>query len=363
MIEALNIISESYYIDKVGGPYKVVHNTIKGLDLIGHPYVINKKIENSKYNWIHDSAKGLIEVGLKKIPAIIGPNIVVLPKDLPRFRPDLTNCIYLHPSSWCVDVWKAIGFLECSLKSWPVGIDTEEFVDLNRNPSGKEVLIYFKRRDPALLELGCNTVKKMGFTPRVIKYGDYNEIQYKQLLSKCTFGIWIGISESQGIGLQEALASGLPLIVCDVNSLFESAVEDDYRFPEKLRSFKPTSAPYFDDRCGIIINDFSKLDESIKYMTANISYYKPREFIIENLSLEKQAKELLTFFDILEAKSLPVTLKSNAGVSSNPFRPSFHGRIIYSIFVIRRKVRTLFRKIRILFKTGEVHKTGIRDQS
>ena len=350
MKEPLNIISDSYSLDIVGGPNKVIANTIKGLEKIGYPFEINKDILDCRHIWIHDSPKGLIEVALRKIPAVIGPNIVVLPKDLPRFRPDLTNCIYLHPSPWCVDVWKEIGFSECLLKSWAVGIDTEDF-DVKKSFSAEnEVMIYFKRREPILLKQTIATVKNMGLNPLVVRYGEYNENQYKQILSKSKFGIWIGTSESQGIALLEALSTGLPLIVCNVNSLFESAIEDDYKFPEKLRSFKPTSAPYFDERCGIIINDFSKLKESINEILINISNYKPREFIIENLSLEKQAKELLSFFDIIDQKSPNILTTSIIGKGTGIFTPSYNGRIIYLIFIISRKTKTMFGMIKKAFR-------------
>jgi hypothetical protein len=288
-------------------------------------------------------------VGLLRIPAVIGPNIAVLPNDLPGFRPSLTNCIYLHPSQWCIDLWKEMGYSECLMQPWPVGIDTEDFI-INRNDSGSsDVMIYFKRRDPVLLDQTISIVKSMGFNPLVIRFGEYDEAQFKQILSKSKFGIWIGTSESQGIALQEALASGLPLIVCNVNSLFETTTEDGYRFSKKLRSFKATSVPYFDHRCGIVINDLSNLKGAINEILINISNYNPREFIIENLSLEKQARELLSFFDILDRKGNHIFAQSTIGNYPESFEPSFHGRIIYAIFIMRRKAITVFRMIKKIF--------------
>lgn len=343
MKEPLNIISDSYDLDKVGGPNKVITNTINGLNKIGYPFEINKDISQFRYNWIHDSVKGLIEVGLHKIPAVIGPNIAVLPKDLPRFRPDLTNCIYLHPSSWSIDVWKKVGFTECALHSWPAGIDIDDFNVSRDEDSNNNVMIYFKRRDVFLLEQAVKKVKNLGLNPIVIRYGDYNEDQYKKVLSSSKFGIWIGVSESQGIGLQEALASGLPLVVCDVNSLFESSSKNDELFPKKLIGFKPTSAPYFDKRCGIIISEFSKLEEAIHEMLKNLTLYNPREYVIENLSLEKQAFELLSVFDILKQKHPGYFSKPFSGDKKGNFKMSFHAQIIYNIFLLSRKTKTFFR--------------------
>jgi len=351
--EPLNIISESYNLDIVGGPNKVIVNTIKGLIKIGYPFEINRDIRNYRYNWIHDSRKGLIEVGIRSIPAVIGPNMAVLPKDLPRFRPSLANCIYLHPSQWCVDLWKECGYSECNMQPWPAGIDTEDF-NIKRNiTDSSEVMIYFKRRDPGLLDQAVTLVRSMGLNPLIIRYGEYNDGQYKQILSRCKFGIWIGSSESQGIALQEALASGLPLIVCNVNSLFESTGKDGYRFPEKLRSFKPTSAPYFDERCGILIDDFTKLGASINEFLRNISNYKPGDYIIENLSLEKQAKELLSFFDIPEQTAPHHFTRSAIGKNTGSFKTTFRGGIINAVFLINRKTHTIFKNIKKIFR--ELH--------
>jgi hypothetical protein len=343
MKNTLNIISDSVGLNAYGGPNKVVNNTIKGLQILNYPYVINNDPGNFRLNWVHDSIQGLIEVTYRKIPAIVGPNIAVLPVNLPVFRRSLRNCIYLHPSQWCIDLWNSYGFNECALMPWPAGIDLEAF-RIKRGPECEgNVLIYFKRRDHKLLEYAINEVKRTGLIPTVIKYGEYNEDQYKKALSNSSFGIWIGISESQGIGLQEALASGLPLIVCDVNSLFESADMKDYVFPKTLKNFKPTSAPYFDKGCGIIINDFSNLAKAIRNISGNLSAYHPAEYIYRNLSLEKQALELLSFFKMLEQNRNPHFSKPIIASNSKNFSLSIYGRLAYILFLFRRKLKTLVR--------------------
>src|SRR3954462_8449588 len=101
--EVINIISHSYCNKLVGGPTKVILNTLKGLDLISQPYVLNQDIRQYRYNWIHDSIEHLIEAAVLRIPVVAGPNIVVLPINLPRFIPDRSKVLYLHPSQWCVD--------------------------------------------------------------------------------------------------------------------------------------------------------------------------------------------------------------------------------------------------------------------
>jgi len=347
MPEILNIISESILTDSIGGPQKVILNTIKGLKKIGYPYVMNQNPSLYRLNWIHDSAKGLIEVSLNKIPALIGPNIAVLPKDLPGFRASLTHCIYLHPSQWCIDLWKLVGFKECPLIAWPAGIDIESFKVSRNAEAHNNVMIYFKRRNAKLLKIAIETLNNLGYNPLVIKYGNYDENQYKKILANTAFGVWIGISESQGIGLQEALASDLPLIVLDVPSLFESSDKKDYEFPNFLSEFIPTSVPYFDERCGIIINDITQLNQAIKQMGSNLSDYKPAEYIKENLSLDKQASELISLFNNIGTKGKKYSSISAKKNSRHDFRLSLHGHLIFVIFVFVRKLRTMFKLLKM----------------
>lgn len=344
--EVLNIISDTYDLEnKYGGPSKVIINTVKGLRKVGHPFVLNKHLSDYRFNWVHDSPKGLIQAGLEKSPSVIGPNIAVLPEDLSPIRFLLKNKLYLQPSPWCVNLWKIMGFKECELLSWPAGIDTDEFELIKRHDPTKNVMVYWKRRDPKIFDRVITTLKNMGLTPHIIKCGNYTEDQYKETLKKSKFGIWLGTSESQGIALQEALSTNLPLIVCDVQSLFEATGPNDYQFPNKLRNFKPTSAPYFDERCGIILDDISYLEQTIKTISTNIDHYKPREYIVENLSLEKQASELLSYFEYLKKKHKNYFQININKKIPKAFRLSLIGNMIYLLLILRRKTKSFFRLI------------------
>ena len=340
--EVLNIISESYERNRVGGPNKVIANTIKGLELLGYPYVINKDVHCYKMNWIHDSIKGFIEVTQAKIPSVIGPNIFTLPKDIPHFTPTYYNCIYLHPSDWCVDVWRKLNYKRSQICSWPVGIDTDEFGIMNHRLADN-VMIYFKKRDTSLLISTTDLVKSMGLTPIIIEYGNYTEVEYKDALSKVAFGIWIGCSESQGIGLQEAMSTNLPLIVMDAGSLLETT-QTEYLFPLSVKDLHATSVPYFDKRCGIIIHAFSELKPAIVRMQQELDSFSPRQYILDNLGLAEKAKQLIGFFELLENKHT-VCMVSNCHDISNSFRLGWINKIYYFSYVGRRKLRTAIKLI------------------
>ena len=127
LVETINIVSDSAALNLVSGPRKVLDNTCKGFDEIGQPYVINKSMSKYRWNWVHDSIRAILVAGFARIPIVAGPNIVVMPDDLPKIRVMLKNSIYLHPSEWVVRLWREAGFTECKLVAWPAGIDCDEF--------------------------------------------------------------------------------------------------------------------------------------------------------------------------------------------------------------------------------------------
>ncbi len=301
----LNIISKQANRNRITGPKKVLDNTLKGLDAIGVNYVFNQPINEYDYNWIHDNQEAIIEAGFVGKAVLVGPNTAVLPSDLPLFRKKLPQgSIYIHPGFWSAEVWRFLGYSESRLDFWPAGINMEEFIATPREDKSK-ILLYFKQRELSLLEDIKKIITNLGFEYILIHYGFYKEQEYKKALKECRFGVWIGCSESQGIGLQEALATDLPLIVLDATSIFDTVSLDlqssyQYNFPKSLQAIKTTSAPYFDSRCGIIIEDIKGLKKSIQFMGEHIDKYKPREFVEENLSLEISAELLVGYFEQMD---------------------------------------------------------------
>jgi hypothetical protein len=303
----INIVSLQAARHRVTGPKKVFTSVISGLDFLGVKYVLNQPIRKYKYNWIHDDQRGIIEAGFSKKPVLVGPNTAVLPKDLPLLRKAMPQgSIYLHPSQWSVDIWHYLKYTETKLDSWPAGIDINKFQIPDRVQATK-VLLYFKQRDENLLTLAKCVLAELGLEYILIKYGFYTESEYKESLKNSKFGIWIGCSESQGIALQEALATGLPLIVLDATSIFDTIPIDSkkyfpYKFPESLRSIKTSTAPYFDERCGIKIENIEELKGAIDKVLENFQQYSPREYVKEYLTLEMSAKKIILFFEKMNIK-------------------------------------------------------------
>lgn len=287
----INIITRDF--SRATGPDKVVRNLLRGLDKIGYPYVINKNINATKRCYMPNRRAPLLKLRIAKSKVTVGPNLYVLPRDIHWFV-SLKNTIYLQPCEWPAQLWRELGFRRAPIKVWPTGIDTDEFYPKN-GIQEKKILVYHKMRDKSELEMIEKTLQEMRLHYHKIMYGSYKEADYKEAIWQSSFIIWHGRHESQGIAAQEAMACNIPILVCDVKSLFEEI--GGYPWPESVRDFEVTAAPYFDERCGLKIMDLSKLKQSIEYMFDNLSQFSPRDYVLENLSLEKQALKFVQLWE------------------------------------------------------------------
>ena len=276
---------------------KVFNNLVKGLQRIGQPYVVNRTLTSTQHVWIHDVVPALLDLPRGGVTSVLGPNLVVLPHQLPR-RKAFPRAVYVHPSRWVASLWREEGFKQCPIEVWPVGIDTDEFPARSQVRATAPVLVYYKERFPWEIDRLKTILRQMGVEYRVLVYGKYTQAEYMRRLHECSFVIWLGRQESQGIALQEALSVNVPVLVLDALSLFDCYPSPDWLFPERLRRFRTTTAPYFDARCGIVLDSMEKLEEGIFLMREHLSTFRPREFIMEYLSLERQAR---AFVDLLEA--------------------------------------------------------------
>lgn len=76
-------------------------------------------------------------------------------------------------------------------------------------------------------------------------------------------------------------------------SLFPSAAFTD----EELDYTPVTSAPYFDSTCGIRVFQQDEMSDAIERMEKEFKKFSPREYVLENLSLDGQAKKFLELYE------------------------------------------------------------------
>jgi len=238
-------------------------------------------INLSDYNIVYSPS---IPINVKKYPDtkfIFGPHFSVFPNREQIEKISNTNSIYIQPSNWCVDIWKSNIICDnIKLKSLPFGVDTKKFININTINNRDKVFIYFKRRQYKELEQIKQFLELKNITYKIFDYIEkYNEEDYLTYLQNSKYGIWLGAHESQGFALEEVLSCDVPLLVWNVTSMSQEVGSNHNNYPA-------TTIPYWDTRCGEYFTNFDDIDKKFNKFISKLHRYKPREFILENLSIE-----------------------------------------------------------------------------
>ena len=322
----INIISLRQNKHQSPGPNKVFTNTTKGLNLIKYPFVVNKHLNSTKRVWLQWGREPLEVLHKAKSKVVVGPNVGFIPSDLAKYN--LRSTLYAVAGPWVKKLWLELGFSQCPIKVWPVGIDTEVFypskhndtIDLAKNP---RVMVYHKRRSLSELHEIHNLLNTLKINHFTVPYGAYTEKEYLDALHSSSIIIWHGCSETQGIAFQEAMSCNIPIIVCDATS-FSQSKHPRLPYSTKLDQFHVTSAPYFSEICGIKINSIGQLKEAILRMLDTITDFNPRTFVQQNLSLTHQAHKLVSLWEYWD-----LTIDSGLTEQMNSNKPYTTPHIIY----------------------------------
>lgn len=267
------------------GPGKVAQNLMHGLNKLEIPYVVNQEadINGCLAAWsprFMDLPKN----------TLVGPNLVVVPTEIPQMWHRFKN--FIVPCEWVKNFYQTFEMTHnVNIHVWPVGIDTDKFSPLDV-AKDNDCLIYFKRGSEERKQELIRFLEDYKLSYEEINYGSYTEEQLIDVARRSKFCVVIARTESQGIAYLEILSMGLPCYVLD------KLVWDDqsqYKFPA-------TSAPYFDERCGIKCSDFSRLEDFTKELflesDLNKSKYDPRQYILDELTLEKCAREYVNLMEM-----------------------------------------------------------------
>jgi len=205
----------------------------------------------------------------------------------------------LVPGEWMPRMFEP--YYESAVVAWPVGIDTDLWKPHEHRSGVLDFLIYnkihwdYERQSSAILEPIRRVLASRNLTFVEIQYGRYEETEYQRLL-QCVRGmITLGEHETQGIAYLQGLSSGVPILAWDRGGYWQ----DPEYYPHRVQFGPVTSVPYWDERCGERFRDAeafpARLDEFLTKLGEQV--YKPREYILENLTLEQCARHYLRIID------------------------------------------------------------------
>lgn len=198
------------------------------------------------------------------------------------------NSMYIQPSKWALDVWKNYKFnntilcKDLQMGVLPFGVDTEKFKPSNHIPRRDKncVFLYKKSRRYNDYNAIIQFLQKRNIDVKVFSYNQrYSEDEYIEYLQNAKYGIWVGIHESQGFALEEALSCDVPLFVWSVTSMNQEIGPNYDNIPA-------TTIPYWDERCGEYFHRQDDMESTFDLFLSKLDTYKPREYVVENVSLE-----------------------------------------------------------------------------
>jgi hypothetical protein len=282
-----------------GGVEKAFINLCLGLDKLGIPYTVNLPFNALRV----DDRVGVLGRGRYALQGYDRPNRIVAgiglmnhPSEWPSLCEEYPVVRYLQHSEWARNVYRPYFGDRCGI--WPVGIDTHSW-----SPSGSakdvDILLYDKilwehsSRESKLLQPIRDALSRRKIKFLEIRYGHYEEKDFRALLSRSAAMIFLCEHESQGLAYQECLSSGVPVLAWDQGWFL-----DPNRFEWGSPEIPATSVPYFDSRCGErfkTIEEFeTTLDDFLERLRRHS--FDPRAYILENLTLERCSQR---FLDIL----------------------------------------------------------------
>ena len=280
------------------GHRMVYQNLKKGLNRVGIPYRDN----DFRYIRRHPDELMCI-VGKPHLlfeydwpnPIVFGASIFDHPVACPEFWERYPNVQkMLIPGPWMRDMF-AEHYPEDRLAVWPVGIDIDE--RRPKSPSSEKpdrVLLYDKvrwahdRYEKVLMEPIRRHLRSQGIEIETLRYGHYFPEDLKSALGRCRAVVFLCEHETQGIAYQQMLASGVPIFAWDRGGYWQ----DPNFFPDRVRYGSVSSVPYWDERCGM---KFETADEFVDRFSdfwerVQAGEFVPRDYVVENLTLEKCAR-------------------------------------------------------------------------
>ncbi len=286
-----------------GGVMTIAINLMKGLDKINAPYRFNDygyiKKHPEEIACIIGKPHLLFEKKWNN-PVILGAGIYSHPVECPDLFERYPNVKrFLVPGGWMRDMCEP--WYGNKVISWPVGIDTNCW---QPDTAEKEFdfLIYDKIRwnheqeEARLIDPVIKTLDERELSYQFIRYGNYThqELTDKLKISKAV--IFLCEHETQGLAYQQILATNTPILAWDRGGYWQ---DPDY-YPDKVQYQPVSSVPYWDKRCGAKFTDAIDFKEKLSLFLTGLNKFRPRDYTLENLTLEICAEKYLQIHDQVE---------------------------------------------------------------
>ncbi len=270
------------------GPQAVERSLVAGLKELGEDFLVNKTFgQNAERVLVLSGVKSLAwaieQKKLGKIKTLIaGPNLVQTPNDHGGIVAQAEVDAVLVPSEQVKIAYERYNpKLQGRILVWYTGVNPE-FWKPDTKPDFQKILLYIKKAPEEKLVEVEDAVKSLGFKTIKIHYGNYTALEYKAGLSQCFLSIFLSPSESQGVALAEAWSMDVPTLVWNPKQ----------QHPH-FSDLTDSPAPFLTKDAGEFWQNITEL----KSLLANMPSFKPRQWVIKNMTDKVSAGILLKILE------------------------------------------------------------------
>ena len=243
--------------------------------------------EMSDWTWIVAGDLSLLtETQIEKLASqkvLLGPNVHFDNPEISKIVRRMRLRKIIAPSEWVADYFDSAGIENRDkIVVWASTVDPNEWTPLNG--SRDSVLIYLKDfSQQKLVEEIADYFSSKNIRYSVLNYGHYSKRDFKRTLNSCSWAIWIGGTESQGLAMLESWFMNVPTLV------LESNVFTDLNGS----TFPASSAPYLSTECGCFFSLGDDISTVISTFQSGLQNYSPRKWALKNFSHENVMRSLM----------------------------------------------------------------------
>lgn len=159
----------------------------------------------------------------------------------------------------------------------------------------------YERYERELIEPIREEFRRRGLSFREIRYGYYEEENFRRRLRECRAMVFLCEHETQGFAYLQALSCGVPILAWNRGGHWK----DPAYYPHKVKFGPVSSVPYWDEWCGVKFTGIGEFDQKLEEFIhrLNAGQFAPRDYVIKNLELADKAREYLKLVQRVQAEA------------------------------------------------------------
>jgi hypothetical protein len=286
------------------GIAKLIRNLCLGLEAIGQAYELHQHYVTPQSNGVAGILHGPIDTVreiAKSQPSVTGVGVLNFPDEWPNLFDETKTIFHLQSCDWAAAYYRP--FFGNRVRVWAVGIDATRHAPVTAVVKKFDFLIYNKLRwadehpEAGLREHCIKELERRGLRWTELVYGQYprgREAAFHALLARSRAMLFLCENETQGIAYNEALSMGVPILAWNPGRWL-----DPQRHAHGLSECPASSVPYWDERCGEQFATLHSFERTLEQFLkgCNSKKYAPRDYVLENLTLEHGARAYVTLLE------------------------------------------------------------------